>query len=540
MREALARWRPRARLPALNPKPGAHWPLPARRLRPPSLRVQMAVGSAVVALVAVLLVTVIAVASVATQFDNYQRTQLAGEASQIAGTLGHAVGFATGGTLGGFGGSESPPNLGPLRPRRVVATNLWVMDRSGHLLTAPTGPGDEQRIIQQDSATVTAALRAALGGHSSEDALPGAGVLPQLIERLYAATPVRLGGGSEGAIIGAVALTTAPREGAGAVFTYLTKVYTTLGWVALGVALLAALGATLYSRRLTRPLDRLTEATARMAGGDYAARVKSDATEEFQRLATSFNEMAAALERDVGEIHREEQLRRELVANVSHELATPLTAIQGFTEALLDGLVYDATAREETIRTIAREAARLRRLVDQLRQVALFEAGAQALTRTPMQLATLVEETLAVLAPEAERRAVSIRSELDGVLPLVFADGDRLTEILLNLLDNALHHTPPGGSVEVGATIEGAYVRVGVADSGPGIAPADRERIFERFFRADYARSSASGGSGLGLAIVRALVEAHGGTIRADERPGGGARFTFTLPIAGTSTQTLP
>ncbi|MGZ3678842.1 MAG: HAMP domain-containing sensor histidine kinase [Ktedonobacterales bacterium] len=289
----------------------------------------------------------------------------------------------------------------------------------------------------------------------------------------------------------------------------------------------------LFSRRLTHPLQQMTTAAGRMAGGDYAARVAVAAPDELGNLATNFNEMAAALERDVRELQRQERLRRELIANVSHELATPLTAIQGFTEALLDGVVQEQGDREETTRLIAREAARLRRLVDQLRQVALFEGGAQALDRAPLDLSELAGETLDVLGGEIERKLITISNDLPADLPAVYADGDRVTEILLNLLDNALRHTPQGGAIEIAGTVEGRWVRVTIGNSGPGIPPENRERIFERFYRLDASRSAATGGSGLGLAIVRSLVEAHGGTIRVEERQGGGAQFSFTLPRAG-------
>ncbi len=232
------------------------------------------------------------------------------------------------------------------------------------------------------------------------------------------------------------------------------------------------------------------------------------------------------------ELRRQEQLRRELVANVSHELATPLTAIEGFSEALLDGVVHDPVARERTVRTIQREAARLHRLVDQLRQIARLDAGVQALERGSLAIGPLVMETLAVLAPELEQQAVTVSTELPAELPLVYADADRVAEILLNLLDNALHHTPPSGHIEVSVARSGQAVRLSIADSGPGVPAELRERIFERFFRADPSRAAATGGTGLGLAIVRALVEAHGGAISVGERAGGGALFSFTLPVA--------
>lgn len=487
----------------------------------------MAVGSALVALAAIVTVALTALVAVAVVFHDYQRTQLAAEASQVAQVLGEGrrVGFGPGNASG-----DGTTGLGSFAQQRLGATNLWIMDAAGQIIIRPPGRGQGNMAFAPDEAAVATALHQALGGQPSQGALPGTTFAP-FADHLYAAAPIRLGGATSGPVIGAVALSTSvrPAERNG-VFTAAVSKLILLS--ALGVALLAALAAGLFSRRLTQPLAHLTTATSRMAAGDYAARVRVEAPDELRSLATTFNEMAAALERDIGEIHRQEQLRRELVANVSHELATPLTAIQGFTEALLDGVIQDPAERTETTRLIAREAARLRRLVDQLRQVALFEAGAQALDRAPLQLPTLVEQTLIVLAPEVERKQITLVNELPTGLPPVFADGDRLTEILLNLIDNALRHTPEGGRIEVTGAVEDRFVRVSIADTGPGISGKDRQRIFDRFYRADPSRSAATGGSGLGLAIVRALVEAHGGTIRVDERPGGGTCFSFTLPIA--------
>ena len=187
-------------------------------------------------------------------------------------------------------------------------------------------------------------------------------------------------------MVGAVALSSPPRIGAAAFAVFQTAMTRILLISALGAIVFAIIVAVLLSRRLTRPLARLTTATARMANGDYATRVDVRSPDEYRRLAATFNEMAAALEHDVNELQRQEQMRRDLVANVSHELATPLTAISGFTEALLDGMLHSHEEREETVRRIARESSRLRRLVDQLRQVARYEAGAQSLDRAPLQL----------------------------------------------------------------------------------------------------------------------------------------------------------
>jgi signal transduction histidine kinase len=355
-----------------------------------------------------------------------------------------------------------------------------------------------------------------------------------LADRLYTAVPVYAGGKSGSAIIGAVALSSPQRSERTGAFRFLGDVNTAVLISSIGVALLAALAATIFSRRLTRPLARLEQAALHMAGGDYAVRVGIPSPGEYHQLAESFNTMAAALERDVAELRTQEQLRRELVADVAHELATPLTAIEGFTEALLDGTAHDPATREETARTIAREAGRLHRLVDQLRRVTLYESGARPLERAPIRLASLIEETLAVLTPEIEQREITVEQAIPADLPPALADSDGVTEILLNILENALHHTPRGGRIDVSAVVEQdaghAMVRISIADSGPGIPADERERVFERFHRTDRSRDASTGGSGLGLAIVKALALAHGGRVSVDERPGGGARFSFTLP----------
>ncbi len=500
-----------------------------------SLRVQMALGSALLALASIVLIAFTAIVTVEVYQRENQRDLLSTQASQLAIALGRAGDPETAATNPPFSGIViSDPEANP-RGRGGFAY-LWVMDSTGSLIVQPVPrTPDGQVDLSQDTPAVTNALRQALHGQSTDGTLPG-GMIPLLGTRVYTAAPIRMGGTSDGVILGAIALSTPPSAGRAAAFPNVISEVEILLLAAFAAALLAALAAVLFSRRLTRPLADLTAAADQMARGSYATRVEVVAPDELHRLAATFNEMASALERDVGEIRRQEQLRRELVANVSHELATPLTMIQGYTEALNDGVVHDANGRAETTRLIAREAARLRRLVDQLREVARYEAGTQSLERTSVALAPLVDETLAVLSPAAEGKEITVRAALPTSLPPVYADADRLVEVLLNLLENALRHSPNGGTVEISAEVEGEFVRLGVADSGPGVAPEERERIFERFYRLDSARSSATGGTGLGLAIVKALVEAHGGTIRVEDGPAGGALFSFTLPIAADRT----
>ncbi|HLZ22278.1 MAG TPA: HAMP domain-containing sensor histidine kinase [Ktedonobacterales bacterium] len=495
---------------------------------PTSMTVQLAVGSAAVALAAILVVALTALLTVAISFSSFQRSQLAAGVAQLATTYGEQQQFPP--SVQPLGTEIKVPGTLETRPRYSGAY-IWLMDASGRIFTEPPGYQEGTAQFQADEASVTQGLLLALHGTTSENTMQK-GTFAPLADRLYAAAPIWLHGAANGKIIGAVALSTPPRSEHAGVFTFLGDVNTTLLAATLGTALLAAVAAILFSRRLTRPLAHLTDATARMASGDYSARVKVSAPAEVQRLASSFNDMAAALERDVRELRWQGQLRRELVANVSHELATPLTAIEGFTEALRDDVVRDPAARQDTVRTIAREAARLHRLVDQLRQVVLVEADAHTLDRAPLSLAPLVEETLAVLAPEMEAKGVTVVNTVVAGLPAVYADGDRVTEILLNLLDNALRHAPTDGHIEVTGDVGvGSVVWIGVANDGPTIPVPLRERIFERFYRLDASRSTDAGGTGLGLAIVKELVEAHGGVARVEDRAGSGVCFRFSLPV---------
>lgn len=489
---------------------------------PRKLRTQLAVGSALVALAPLLMLIASATLTLINSFNGVQRDQLTSQVGQTAFILGKS-------------GDLSSAEL--LNAQPVRNFNIWVMTTSGALVVAPTSGPVTSSVAVENSALITGALRRALGGSPQTIRLtePDA---PPFLQRYGAAAPVRAGGASQGRIIGAVAVATVSPHEREPFARYAGFALRTLAFSTAATLLIVVALSVVFSRTLTRSLFSLTTAAARMASGDYTARASVAPArvtpDELRQLALTFNDMAAALERDVNELKRQEILRRDLIADVSHELATPLTSIQGYSEALRDGVVHSPAEREEMTRIIARQAARLRRLVDQLRQVALFEAGAAELERAPLALPALIHETLAVLAPEVERKRITVSASLPDDLPLVDADADRITEALLNLLDNAARHAPEGGEITVSATRLGDMAQVIVADNGPGMTAEQHLRVFDRFYRADAARArgAGDGGSGLGLAIVKALIEAHGGSVSSDERPGGGARFTFTLPLA--------
>jgi signal transduction histidine kinase len=299
-----------------------------------------------------------------------------------------------------------------------------------------------------------------------------------------------------------------------------------------GVALVAMLCSFLLVRRFVRPLENLTRAAELVKQGQYAQRVTlPNSHDELGRLSLTFNEMADTIEADVNELRRQDQLRRDLVANIAHDLATPLTAIQGFSEALADNVIIDPAARQETAQRIGREVQRLRRMVAEIRQMSSLEAGQTKLDLAPLDLQTLVDETLAVIAPECESKGITVHNDITPNMPAVLADSDRITQVLLNLLDNARRHTPKGGMLRVGAQVYGTFLLLSIQDTGTGINPQDVPHIFERFYRADRSRTTTTGGSGLGLAIVKAIITAHRGNVWAESVPGKGTRITFTLPL---------
>jgi two-component system, OmpR family, sensor histidine kinase BaeS len=291
-------------------------------------------------------------------------------------------------------------------------------------------------------------------------------------------------------------------------------------------------------RRLTRPLTALTLAAEQMKSGNYAQRVTPPKSrDELERLAVTFNAMADTIEADVNELRHQEQWRRDLLANIAHDLATPLTAIQGFSEALADNVITDPEARQETAQLIGREVQRLRRLVGEMQQMTSLESGRIQPDLAPLDMHALVDETLAVIKPECEQAGICLHNKIAPTTPPVLADSDRITQVLLNLLDNARRHTPTGGKITVGAQPKGKMLLVSVSDTGTGIGAADLPYIFERFYKVDRARTTTGDrGSGLGLSIVKAIITAHGGTISVTSEPSQGTCIQFSLPLVASNS----
>jgi signal transduction histidine kinase len=316
----------------------------------------------------------------------------------------------------------------------------------------------------------------------------------------------------------------------------------TAAW-AIAILMLVGLLFTFASgvRRLALPLTELISAAGRVEGGDYSVRVRPRGSRELRLLGRSFNDMAQRLE------HTEEQ-RRNLIADLSHELRTPVSVVQGNLEALMDG-VYPAD--EAHLGPVLEEVRLLSRLIDDLRTLSEAETGTLALHREPTDPAVLVGEVTTSFRTQADSRGIALQLNLADDLPLVDVDPVRIREVLVNLITNAFRHTPSGGRVTIGAALNPPHLVLTVADTGSGIRPEDLPHVFERFYKSvpepppdsgevevdaggvgeDAPSFSAPGGRGLGLTIAKDLVEAHGGTLEVDSVLGEGTTLKVLLPI---------
>ncbi|MBO8165031.1 MAG: HAMP domain-containing protein [Brevibacillus sp.] len=294
---------------------------------------------------------------------------------------------------------------------------------------------------------------------------------------------------------------------------------------------------------LTRPLEkallRITEQSRRLAEGDFAVAVPQIGPREFHMLASQFNEMSRKLEKSFRQLQASEASRRELVANVSHDLRTPLASIQSFVEALQDDVIKDEETFQRYLRTIKLETKRLSSLIDDLFHLSRLESGMEEFRPEPFYADSLILETLQGLTIQIEEKQIQVAVDIPERLPPVLVMPEKIRRAIANLVENAIRHSPVGGLITIRVEeTDDSFIKVSIADKGEGIPAAEQARIFERFYRTDKARSRAKGGAGLGLAIVRAIVFEHQGSLGVESAVGQGSCFWFTIPKATPSSRT--
>ena len=305
---------------------------------------------------------------------------------------------------------------------------------------------------------------------------------------------------------------------------FLNAVNGTILFSAILAGLIALLLSLAFSYTIIKPIRRMTGVARCMAGGDLSQRLKVRTYHEISELAHALNTMAHGLQRS-------ERLRRNLINDIAHELRTPLTNIRGYLEALQDQVIDPTPA---TIALLSEESTLLTRLVNDLQELSLAEAGQLCLIRRPVALNECVLKAVQTLQLRASQKGIALSVDLPHDIFWVEVDPERLAQILRNLIGNAIIHTPTGGAITVSVTEGESEVLVSVQDNGCGIEEQHLPYVFERFYRADPSRTRATGGTGLGLAIVKQMVQAHGGQVSVKSQPGQGSCFAFTLPLQAT------
>ncbi|MDU5452503.1 two-component system sensor histidine kinase BaeS [Pseudescherichia vulneris] len=365
---------------------------------------------------------------------------------------------------------------GPGMPPHGWRTQFWVTDQSGDVLVGPRSPIPKEgtrRAIMVNGAEVGA-------------------VIASPVERLTRNTDINF-----------------------------DRQQRRTSWLIVGLAtLLAALATFPLARGLLAPVKRLVEGTHRLAAGDFTTRVATSSPDELGKLAQDFNQLASTLEKN-------QQMRRDFMADISHELRTPLAVLRGELEAIQDGV---RQFTPESVASLQAEVGTLTKLVDDLHQLSMSDEGALAYQKAPMDVITLLEIAAGAFRERFASRGLTLSVSLPESA-IVFGDRDRLMQLFNNLLENSLRYTDAGGQLLISATVKPTTLAMTFADSGPGVSDEQLSRLFERFYRTEGSRNRASGGSGLGLPICVNIVEAHGGTIAAAHSPFGGVSITVELPL---------
>jgi signal transduction histidine kinase len=313
-----------------------------------------------------------------------------------------------------------------------------------------------------------------------------------------------------------------PFQGSQRELEFIERTNLILFYGALIGAVVALFLGIFLSRTITHPIRELTEATHAMSQGDLSQQVPVRTKDELGELATAFNKMSTELSRSIN-------ARKQMTADIAHELRTPLSLILGHAEAVHDGVLPPS---EENFEIIREEATRLEHLVDDLRTLSLADAGELSINPETIEPGRLLQEIASLYQYQMQKRNISLELDIASPLPTLEVDPGRITQVITNILDNAARHTPDGGRIVLSARQTQGRVELAIQDSGPGLPPGETNRIFERFYRADPSRQREDGGSGLGLAIAKSIAQAHNGQLSAESEPGKGLKVIISLPYA--------
>lgn len=327
---------------------------------------------------------------------------------------------------------------------------------------------------------------------------------------------------ADGSVSGAVLLNS-PVTGINA---FMQRIYYYVGAGGLAALLLALLVVNHLTRAIVRPLTAMEQAAGALAKGDYATRVEVKSNDEVGRLGHALNALAQDLANYMAEMEKTEKLRRDFVANVSHELRTPLTIMRGYTEALLDGTAEPAQSTKY-LRTMQEETVRLEHLVKDLLDLSRLQSETAAWKTEPIPLPAIVESVFHIVKPVAEQKNISLLLEVDNAVPDILGNDDRLAQLLLIFLDNALKHTMSGGQITVSVAANPNEVMLSIADTGVGIAAEDLPYIWDRFYKADKSHTRTESGAGLGLAIAKQIIDQHRAVAEVTSELGQGTIFSI-------------
>lgn len=392
---------------------------------------------------------------------------------------------------------------------RILGTEFWVIDQKGKVLAASA-----DHLYCEGNTLESADLEQLKRGHVGLKRGQSQ-YFKEAVIRVV--TPVL----DNGKLLGAVVLY-APVAGVNEASLKMRHIY--IGAAFLGVIVSIALGLVL-SRYITRSLREVSVAAGKIAEGDFDQRVDTKTEDEFGKLGQSINNMTRRLADS-------ERMRKDFIANVSHELRSPLTSIQGFIDALLDGRHTDREESKKYLTIIQKETYRLSKLINDLLEISKFDSQGVQFNMEPFPLNTVINRAIVSLKPRLDEKNIIVKTAIPLDLPLCDGDEDRIEQVIHNLLSNAIHYSPVEGKILISGFLRENEIQVEVADNGPGIPAEELPKVWERFYRVDKDRSRRKGGTGLGLAIVREIIKKHGGRVIAESEQGEGAVFGFTLPLA--------